>query len=32
MVANSIDFVTSVLAQKELDLFCATLRPELPGR
>nr|GFA54119.1 hypothetical protein [Tanacetum cinerariifolium] len=38
MVANSIDTVTSVLTQKELDLFCVTynipakLRPELPGR
>ncbi|GKD82381.1 hypothetical protein Tco_1349220, partial [Tanacetum coccineum] len=38
MVANSIDSVTSILTQKELDLFCATynisaeLRPKLPGR
>ncbi|GJX52326.1 hypothetical protein Tco_0280695 [Tanacetum coccineum] len=38
MVANSIDFVTSVLSQRDLDLFCRTynipadLRPELPGR
>ncbi|GJY07970.1 hypothetical protein Tco_0375024 [Tanacetum coccineum] len=38
MVAHTIDTVTSVLTQKELDLFCATydipanLNPKLPGR
>ncbi|GJU43071.1 hypothetical protein Tco_1200337 [Tanacetum coccineum] len=38
MVANTIDYVTSVLSQKDLDVFCRTyniparLKPELPGR
>ncbi|GKD53152.1 hypothetical protein Tco_1286539 [Tanacetum coccineum] len=38
MVANTIDYVTSVLSQRDLDLFYRTynipadLRPELPGR
>ncbi|GJV42456.1 hypothetical protein Tco_1420896 [Tanacetum coccineum] len=38
MVANTIDFVTSVLSQRDLDLFYITynisadLRPKLPGR
>ncbi|GKA17828.1 hypothetical protein Tco_0697665, partial [Tanacetum coccineum] len=38
MVTHTIDNVTSVLTQRELDLFCgmynipAELRPELPGR
>ncbi|GKE06691.1 hypothetical protein Tco_1398709, partial [Tanacetum coccineum] len=38
MAINTIDTVTSILTQKELDTFCSTfnipanLRPELPGR